>query len=145
MLPWELTFGEGVPLGQCSSVKPQSSSWPSAYILIVEDDDYSRNAFRGLLQAWGYKVETADCGQRGLEIAQNNYPSVAFVDLNIPDMSGYELAAQLRELAPQRAKLFAISAHIREADENRLFDGLFQKPVDLDLIWNLLRGSFPSL
>lgn len=131
-------------MGPSFRVKLQSFSWPSGYILIVDDDDHCRNAFRGLLQAWGYEVETADSGQRGLEMAQNNYPSVAFIDLNMPDMSGYELAAQLRDLAPRRAKLFAISAHIREADENRLFDGLFQKPIDLGLISNLLRESFPG-
>jgi CheY-like chemotaxis protein len=121
-------------------VKLQTGSWPSGYILVVDDNEDTRDAFQALLEAWGYTVKTADCGQRGLELARVNYPSAAFIDLNMPGMSGYELAAQLRKLNPYRTKLFAVSAYISETANNKLFDDLFQKPVNLDLIWKLLRA-----
>lgn len=132
-MPWDPAFYR---------VKLKSSLWPSGRILIADDDDDSRNAFQALLEAWGYQVEAADSGQQVLEIAQSNYPSVAFIDLDMPGMSGYKLAAQLRQLAPRGSKLFAVSTNISAAPENRLFDGLFQKPIDPDKIWNLLRQSF---
>ena len=119
-------------------VKLQTGSWPSGYILVVDDNEDTREAFQALLEAWGYTVKTADCGQQALELARINYPSAAFIDLNMPGMSGYELAAELRQLNPYRARLFAVSAYIRETINNNLFDDLFQKPMNLDLIWKLL-------
>ncbi len=126
------------------TVKPRSFFGNSSYILIVDDDDHSRNAFQALLEAWGYEVEAADSGQRALTLAQCDHPFIAFIDLNMPGMNGCELAAQLRKLEPYRSKLFAMSANMNEAAENRLFDGRFQKPIDLNLIRNILRSSFST-
>jgi len=121
-------------------VNLQADSWSSGYVLVVDDNADIRDAFKALLEAWGYIVKTADNGQRALELARKNFPVIAFVDLNMPGMSGYELAARLRNLNPFRAKLFAVSAWIDERADTKAFDGLFQKPVNLDLIWKLLNA-----
>jgi len=108
------------------------------YILVVDDNASIRESFRALLETWGYNVKTADGGQEALDIARLNYPAVAFIDLNMPEMDGYELAAQLRRFDGHDALLFAVSAWISERAENKLFDDVFEKPINLELVWKLL-------
>jgi len=128
------------------SVMKLQSSWDhsdqshSGYILVVDDNEDTRDAFQALLETWGYVVKTADCGQRALDIARADYPAVAFIDLSMPGMNGYETASRLRKLGDHRAKFFAVSACMTDNDENELFDDLFQKPINLDLIWKLLKA-----
>lgn len=69
-------------------------------ILLVEDDRFFREMFSALLQAEGYRVETASCGNDGLKmLASGNY-SLVVTDLVMPDVSGLEILARVRESHP---------------------------------------------
>jgi len=65
-------------------------------ILIVDDDVDAANALASLLQSSGYgDARVAYTGATALALAVEFVPTVLFVDLDLPYMSGYDLARQL--------------------------------------------------
>ena len=67
-------------------------------ILIVDDDVRAADALASLLQSMGYgDARVAHTGATALALAGEFVPTVALVDLELPDMSGYELARHLSQ------------------------------------------------
>jgi len=69
-------------------------------ILLVEDDRFFRETFSNLLQAEGYQVETASCGNDALEMLADGQYSLVITDLVMPDISGLEILSRVRESHP---------------------------------------------
>jgi CheY-like chemotaxis protein len=70
--------------------------------LVVDDNLDAAISLAYLLRAEGYRVETAFNGQMAFEIAGRFKPDVCLVDINMPGMSGYELATRIRKGATGR-------------------------------------------
>ena len=66
-------------------------------ILLVEDDRFFREMFSNLLQAEGYQVETASCGNDGLEMLAKGQYSLVITDLEMPELDGLGFLRGLRE------------------------------------------------
>jgi diguanylate cyclase (GGDEF)-like protein len=69
-------------------------------ILLVEDDRFYRTMFADLLQAEGYRVETACSGSEGLEMLDNGEYSLVITDLVMPEVNGLEILSRVRESHP---------------------------------------------
>lgn len=69
-------------------------------ILLVEDDRFFREMFSNLLQAEGYRVETASCGSDGLAMLAAGQYSLVITDLVMPDINGLEILSRVREDHP---------------------------------------------
>lgn len=80
-------------------------------ILIVDDDVKAADALASLLQSTGYgEARVAYSGATALALAVEFVPTVALVDLELPDMSGYEVARQLSQHPQlQTLKLIALT------------------------------------
>ena len=72
-----------------------------AEILIVDDDAALRNSIALLLQSSGYVVTTAANGFEALLQLKKSLPAVLLSDLNMPEMSGFELLSVVRRRFPQ--------------------------------------------
>lgn len=66
-------------------------------ILIVEDDDLLRDAFKILLEDAGYQVLEAATGRRALEVAQEKLPALVILDMGLPDRPGLEVVQAIRK------------------------------------------------
>lgn len=66
-------------------------------ILIVEDDPAIRSMYEIKLQGQGYEVQTADNGQKGLELSKSFLPDLILLDILLPNMDGDEMLQKLRE------------------------------------------------
>ena len=69
---------------------------PYGPILIAEDDDAVAELLRALVEAAGYAAVVAKTGDEALELAREEVPSVAILDVNLPGVSGYEVCHELR-------------------------------------------------
>lgn len=112
-------------------------------ILVVEDYADARMALRHLLESMGHEVETAEDGRRALELALSWRPEVALVDIDLPDLDGYELARRLRATAEgKRVRLIALTGYGRARDQRRAveagFDGHATKPLQSSELSRLL-------
>ncbi|MGE0114496.1 MAG: ATP-binding protein [Steroidobacteraceae bacterium] len=123
---------------------------PRIKLLLVDDDATHIDIVRGLLEPLHFTLFTANNGDEGLQLAGQCLPDLAMIDISMPDMTGWQLAEQLRAL-PQLAKLkiMMVSANVHEyhaGGEDQVHDAFVMKPVDLhvllETIGNLLRLSW---
>ena len=68
-------------------------------IAIIEDDQAISQMYRLKFEAEGYDVQTAANGKLGLELVEQMRPDIVLLDLMMPEMSGDEVADQLRQTA----------------------------------------------
>ena len=68
----------------------------SKKLLLIDDDEVSRYLFRGLVVDTSYKLVEAAGGHDGLQLAVTEMPDVIFLDLNMPDLNGYEVLRKLK-------------------------------------------------
>lgn len=68
-----------------------------ALILIVEDDPVMLRGLKDNFEFSGYRVKTAQDGERGLELALSAKPDLLILDIMMPKMNGYEVLQVLRE------------------------------------------------
>jgi two-component system cell cycle response regulator DivK len=106
-------------------------------ILVIEDNEANIQLADYVLRANGYHPLLARNGADGLRIAIEEKPDVILLDIRMPDMDGYEVAAAIREIpALSRTKLVAVTASAMVGDRELIaaagFDGYIQKPIDLD-------------
>ncbi len=66
-------------------------------VLLVEDNEDSREIYGTLLRHQGYRVLLAESGTEGLEAAREHRPDIVVLDLGLPEMDGFEVARHLRE------------------------------------------------
>src|SRR5579864_5354465 len=66
-------------------------------IAIIEDDQAISQMYRFKFEAEDFKVETAENGKLGLELAESMKPDIILLDLMMPEMNGDEMLAQLRK------------------------------------------------
>jgi CheY-like chemotaxis protein len=112
------------------------SSSSSIKVLIVEDHDDSRTTLRMLLSmAHGHTVLEAADGHSALQIALDERPDAALIDVGLPGLDGYEVARRIREgTGPDAIFLIALTGYGSDEDRQKARDAGFDmhlvKPVD---------------
>jgi signal transduction histidine kinase len=102
-----------------------------ATILHVEDDPQSLLLVRKLLQAAGHRVVETSSGLEGARLAGEVKPDLILLDINIPDLDGYEVAMLLRGRLPG-VPIVAITAEGDRAQSLAVgCDGFLLKPIDV--------------
>lgn len=66
-------------------------------LLVIEDDPIFSMILRTALKSRGYEVETENDGLKGLTRATNYRPDLIILDVNLPTMSGFDVAKKLKE------------------------------------------------
>jgi two-component system CheB/CheR fusion protein len=112
-------------------------------VVIVEDNTDVRSMLRTLLEYAGHRVEIAVDGLAGAELIEQTRPHVAFVDIGLPKMNGYQLATRIRGNRDLReVYLAALTGYGQPADQERAlsagFDAHLAKPVGLEQLRKLL-------
>ncbi|MFA6307863.1 MAG: response regulator [Patescibacteria group bacterium] len=92
-------------------------------ILIVEDDDFLLQMYSTKLELEGFKVFEAINGLQGLKIAQKEKPDLILLDLNLPELSGFEVLSQLkREDDTKGIKVLILTNYSQKEDIDRCLD-----------------------
>jgi CheY-like chemotaxis protein len=104
-------------------------------ILIVDDNEDGALTLAQLLELKGHEVWTAFTGASAVEHAMQFNPDIVFLDIGLPDFSGYEVAKRLRALPKGDAfSLIALTgygqAHDRQTALDSGFNEHFVKPID---------------
>ncbi len=110
-----------------------------AKILYIEDNPDNRLLVRRILLVEDYEVVEAEDGPSGIEAALRERPDLILMDMNLPEMDGYELTRRLREL-PELAgtPIIAMTANVMHGDREKSLeagcDGYIPKPIDVDAL-----------
>src|SRR5512141_2534948 len=110
-----------------------------ATILYVEDNSDNRKLVRRVLEVEGYAVIEAKDGMQAMECLQSEPIDLALMDINMPEMDGYTLAARIRAMLKfARLRIVAVTANVMRGDRERSLqagcDGYIQKPIDIDIL-----------
>jgi two-component system CheB/CheR fusion protein len=111
-------------------------------VLIVEEPD-GREVLKLGLEMAGYRVDLADDGEAGLLVAAAHAPDAAIIDLSVPVIDGWSLAALLRDMVGEQIRLVAVTS--RDAPEERErsraagFDTQLVRPVSPNQVTQTLR------
>lgn len=104
-------------------------------VLYIEDNDAARALVRRVL-AGSYIVLEAHDPLDGIELAQDTQPNLVLCDINLPGMTGIEVAIRLRSLLRPGTPIVALTADTSPGARERAlaagFSGVLNKPIDVD-------------
>jgi two-component system cell cycle response regulator DivK len=111
----------------------------AATILYIEDDFQNRVLVRRILEASGFAIMEAEDGRTGLKLAERFVPDLILMDINLPEIDGYEVTSRLKQMsALAQVPIIAMTANVMKGDRERTLaagcDGYIQKPIDVDLL-----------
>jgi two-component system, cell cycle response regulator DivK len=108
-------------------------------ILYIEDNFANRMLVSRILKVEDYEVLEAEDGPTGIELAMKEKPDLILMDVNLPDIDGYELTMKMREI-PELADtpIIAMTANVMQGDREKSLnagcDGYIPKPIDVDVL-----------
>ena len=146
------TFTVRLPLAatDAGSAESKPGSAPATpgqlQVMVVDDNTDAAESLGVLLDIEGHAAHIAHTGAEALQIAQEHPLDVVFLDIGLPDMSGYDVARRLRMLPGlQQTLLVALTGWGTQDDRQRTreagFDRHLTKPAELRAVEELLRGA----
>ena len=111
-------------------------------VLVVDDNLDAAEALAIVLRHLGHEVEFAVTGEAALKVAKRMRAHLVFLDLSLPGMSGYEVAAALRKEHGEGIRIVALSGHGKDEDQRRSAqagcDAYFVKPLEMEVLESVL-------
>ncbi|MFT4046463.1 MAG: ATP-binding protein [Solimonas sp.] len=105
-------------------------------VMIVDDDPAHLDLLRSVLEPLGFELHTAFDGAAALELAAQCKPHLATLDLQMPVLDGWQVAARLRALASPDLRIMIVSANAydprRDGEAGAVHDAFLTKPLDVD-------------
>ena len=134
MVRLPLAPADAVPVAR--TARPVSDGVQTAplRVLLVDDNVDAAQAMKHVLELSGHHVTLAHDGPGALAAAAADPPELVLLDIGLPGMDGYTVAARLREAGHNRAAIVAVTGYGQEEDLSRSsaagFDHHLVKPVD---------------
>ncbi|HEY0824755.1 MAG TPA: response regulator [Ramlibacter sp.] len=147
------TFTVRLPLlaaGSDAASGPAASPSPGKpgqlQVLVVDDNQDAAESLGVLLDIEGHAAHIAHTGAEALQLAQSQPLDVVFLDIGLPDMTGYDVARRMRLLpGMQKTLLVALTGWGTQDDRQRTrdagFDRHLTKPAELPAVEELLRAA----
>ena len=109
--------------------------------LLVEDSELNQMIAEDILTSWGAKVDIAENGRVGVEKYTENDYDIIFMDIQMPEMDGYECTRLIRASGKPAAKsvpIIAMTANVMREDIEKAYQSGMNahvgKPIDIDLL-----------
>lgn len=104
-------------------------------ILLIEDNEQNQEALSRRLQRRGYDIIIAPDGRQGIALALSELPDLILMDLNLPDVDGWEATREIKATPKTCAiPIIAMTAHAMAGDQERALqagcDDYHSKPVE---------------
>jgi PAS domain S-box-containing protein len=140
-LPLDKGAGRGAP-----EKAPAAKASVRHRVLVVDDNEDSAETMAALVGMWGHDVRTAHDAESALQAAAEHHPEIVLLDIGLPHISGYEVAAQLRALPGlEGAVLIAMTGYGQEEDRRRTREAGFTHHLTKPVVPEMLKGILSSL
>jgi signal transduction histidine kinase len=145
-LPASVVMSRGEPAGAPDPKPAQGGGNEGLKVVVADDNRDAADSMAMILRLSGHEVWVAHSGEEALQIGRQVSPAVMILDIGMPALSGYEVAAAVRAEAWGRdILLLAVTGWGQAGDKDKAkaagFNHHLTKPVDLDRVEQLLRGS----
>jgi two-component system cell cycle response regulator DivK len=120
-------------------------------VLYIEDNPDNMMLVKRALEARGYCLLQAPNGLKGVEIAEKQDVDLILLDINLPDIDGYEVAHRIRSSAKVelvRIPIIAITANALKGDAEKALaagcDVYMSKPINIRELWARVEAFVPT-
>ena len=120
-------------------------------ILYIEDNPDNMLLVQRALESRGYKLLKAVNGVEGVSKAEGNMIDLILLDINLPDIDGYEVARRLRKSSKSDLAyipIIAVTANALKGDAERALeagcDVYMSKPINIRELWARIEAYVPS-
>jgi PAS domain S-box-containing protein len=145
-----------VRIAEASSPDPKCSAEPppppsQLHILLAEDNAINQLLAVRMLEKLGHKVVVANNGREALAAVERGHFDLILMDVQMPEMGGFEATAHLRERERQSGghlPIIALTAHAMKGDRERCLaagmDGYLAKPIQNSELIEMITRLFPN-
>ena len=120
-------------------------------ILYIEDNPDNTMLVRRALEARGYKLLDASTGLKGVKLAETEDIQLILLDINLPDIDGYEVARRLRSNDKRELTtlpIIAVTANALKGDAEKALeagcDVYMSKPINIRELWARVEAFVPA-
>ncbi|MBK9925234.1 MAG: response regulator [Anaerolineales bacterium] len=120
-------------------------------VLYIEDNPDNMTLVQRALESRGYKLLKAVNGLTGVELAEKEEINLILLDINLPDIDGYEVARRLRassKLALKTVPIIAVTANALKGDADKALsagcDVYMSKPINIRELWARVEAFVPT-
>jgi two-component system, sensor histidine kinase and response regulator len=124
----------------------------SLSFLVAEDNVVNQTLIARLLVKRGHSVVLAQNGREALEILEKQPFDIVLMDVQMPEMDGFEATKRIREkekVSGAHQPIIALTAHAMKGDEERCLaegmDGYVTKPIKLEELFSVIEGVLPGM
>lgn len=119
----------------------------SALVLYIEDNPDNMTLVRCAIEAIGVGFAGAETGAQGLRDAENMRPDIILLDINLPDMNGYDVARRLRASSCAHLRyvpVIALTGNAYKGDVEKAIEAgcdiFMTKPINIRELWARVEG-----
>jgi two-component system cell cycle response regulator DivK len=119
-------------------------------VLYIEDNQDNMMLVKRALEARGYRLLEAEDGLTGVALAENQEVDLILLDINLPDIDGYEVAHRLRNSTKAsllHTPIIAITANALKGDAEKALtagcDVYMSKPINIRELWARVEAFVP--
>lgn len=147
ILPFQIASEKQIMTEQQKDKKSCLQDLADKRILLAEDNDLNAEITMTVLEENGLKAERAADGEKCVEAVRKmpaDYFDMILMDIQMPELDGYEATKQIRSLGDSRAQIpiIAMTANAFDEDRKKAFDvgmnGHIAKPVDLETLFEMM-------
>jgi CheY-like chemotaxis protein/HPt (histidine-containing phosphotransfer) domain-containing protein len=138
------SMAESADTAPCQSTKSRTGP---LNILVAEDTLFNQKFIRRLLDRWGYKATIVENGQAAVSAVSQNHFDIVLMDVQMPEMDGFEATEKIREMESTTAKnvpIIAMTAHAMKGDRERCLeagmDDYVPKPISSETLLNAINA-----
>jgi CheY-like chemotaxis protein len=120
-------------------------------VLYIEDNPDNMRLVQRALESRGYRFFQAMCGEDGVNIAEGEEVDLILLDINLPDIDGYEVARRIRSSSKTsllRVPIIAITANALKGDAEKALnagcDVYMSKPINIRELWARVEAFVPT-
>lgn len=120
-------------------------------ILYIEDNPDNMVLVQRAIESRGYKLLQAENGTQGIALAESEDVDLILLDINLPDIDGYEVARRIRSSAKHKLAympIIAITANALKGDAEKALaagcDVYMAKPINIRELWARVEAFVPS-
>ena len=110
-------------------------------VLVVDDHFADRETLKTVLEEKGYRVATASDGTEAIDMVRSRHYDIIFLDVRLPDMTGFETFEQVKKLDPQATVIMMTGYAEEDLIKNAIEAGAYtclRKPFDIDKVITLV-------
>jgi two-component system, cell cycle response regulator DivK len=120
-------------------------------ILYIEDNPDNMRLVQRALESRGYRLLQAKNGLDGIQVAESEQVDLILLDINLPDIDGYEVARRLRNSNKRQLNstpIIAVTANALKGDAERALeagcDVYMSKPINIRELWARVEAFVPA-